>query len=105
MFYIMTHALKKQPNRLRRAERIEARLNAEQKHRIEYAASLKGTSVSDFMVSSADEAAMSIVQQHEVWILNRRDSETVVEALLHPRAPSARMKAALRRYRQRVKTS
>lgn len=101
----MVYALKKQPKRPRKATRVEARLNREQKHRIEYAASLKGTSVSDFMVSSADEAAMAIIQQHEVWNLNRRDSEAVVEALLHPRAPSARMKAALRRYRQRVKAS
>lgn len=101
----MTQVPKKHSKRLRKAERIEAPLKPDQKRRIEYAAALKGTSVSDFMVSTGDEAAMSIVQQHEVWILNRRDSETVVEALLHPRAPSARMKAALRRYRERVRAS
>jgi len=101
----MTVALKKQPKRIRKVERIEARLNQEQKRRIEYAASLKGTSISDFMVSSADNAAVHTIEQHEVWTLTGRDREVVVEALLHPRAPSPRMKAAVRRYRQRIKAS
>lgn len=95
----------KQPKRTRKVERIEARLNPEQKRRIEYAASLKGTSISDFMVSSADDAALHTIQQHEVWTLTGRDRESVVEALLHPPAPSARMKAAVRHYRQRVRAS
>lgn len=89
----------------RKVSRIEARLNPEQKQRIEYAASLKGTSVSDFMVSSADEAAMHTIQEHEVWTLTGRDREAVVEALLHPPEPTAHMKAALQRYRRRVKAS
>ena len=41
----------------RKIERIEARLKPAQKERIEYAASLTGTSVSDFMVQSAEAAA------------------------------------------------
>lgn len=101
----MALGLKKQTKRVRKAERIEARLNPEQKRRIEYAASLKGTSISDFMVSSADDAARHTIQQHEIWSLTGRDRELVVETLLHPPAPSARMKAAVRRYRQRVRAS
>jgi uncharacterized protein (DUF1778 family) len=82
----------------RRIERIEARLNPQQKRRIEYAASLKGTSISDFLVSSADEAAARAIEQHEVWTLKDQDREVFVKALLHPPAPSRRMKAAARRY-------
>lgn len=98
----MPTTLKKRP---RKIERIEARLNPEQKRRIEYAASLRGTSISEFMVSTADQAAASTIHQHEVWILTGKDREAVVEALLHPRQPSAHMKAAVGRYRRRVKTS
>ena len=98
---LMATAIKKES---RKVERVEARLNPEQKRRIEYAASLNGTSISDFMVSSADQAAVSAIQQHEVWVLTGRDREAVVEALLHPPSPSARMKAAVRRYRRRVKS-
>ena len=41
-----------------RTERTEARLLPEQKKRIEQAASLKGLSISDFIVQHADEAAI-----------------------------------------------
>src|SRR5215469_5155157 len=98
----MTVAFKKQSKRMRKVERIEARLNPEQKRRIEYAASLKGTSISDFMVSSADDAAVHTIQQHEVWTLTGRNREIVVEALLNPPAPSPRMREAVRRYHRRV---
>ena len=96
----MALALKKQHKRGRRIERVEARLNPQQKRRIEYAAGLRGTSISDFIVSSADRAAVQTIQQHEVWTLTERDRQVFVEVLLHPPAPSGRMKAAARRYRK-----
>jgi uncharacterized protein (DUF1778 family) len=40
-----------------------------------------------------------------VWTLKGRDREAFVKALLHPPAPSPRMKAAVRRYRTRVRAS
>jgi uncharacterized protein (DUF1778 family) len=98
----MPLALTKSHKHLKRIERIEARLNPDQKWRIEYAAGLKGTSISDFLVSSADEAASRAIEQHEVWVLKNRDREVFVKALLHPPAPSRRMKAAARRYQRRV---
>jgi|SRR5260370_39353253 uncharacterized protein (DUF1778 family) len=101
----MTVALKTPQKQLRKIERVEARLNPEQKRRIEYAAGLKGTSISDFMVSSADDAAVRAIEQHEVWTLTGRDREAFVKALLHPPAPSRHMRAAARRYRTRVRPS
>jgi len=98
----MTLALKKPRTQPRKIERVEARLKPDQKRRIEYAASLAGTSVSDFMVSSADDAAVRTIEQHEVWTLTGRDREVFVKALLRPPAPSARMRAAARRYKSRV---
>ncbi|HEV1994700.1 MAG TPA: DUF1778 domain-containing protein [Candidatus Acidoferrum sp.] len=101
----MTLALKKQARQVRKIERVEARLNPDQKRRIEYAASLAGTSVSDFMVSSADDAAARAIEQHEVWTLTGRDREVFVKALMRPPAPSTRMRAATRHYRSRVRAS
>ena len=101
----MALILKKQRRQPRKAERIEARLNPEQKRRIEYAARLKGTSISDFMVLSADDAAARTIQEHEVWVLTGRDREVFVSGLLNPPAPSARMKAAAQRYRSRLGAS
>jgi len=88
--------------RATKVDRIEARLSPVQKRRIEYAASLKGTSTSDFIVLSADEAALRTIQEHESWTLTGRDREAFVNALLNPPAPSKRMKAAALRYTQRA---
>ena len=96
----MALILKRRQHQARKVARIEARLNPEQKRRIEYAARLKGTSISDFMVLSADDAAARAIQEHEVWVLSDRDREVFVRALLNPPAPSARMKAAAHRYRR-----
>ena len=84
-----------------RTERTEARLLPEQKKRIEQAASLKGLSISDFIVQIADEAAMKTIQQHTSWTLDDRDRDIFVQALLNPPPPSARMKAAVKRYKER----
>ncbi|MGD0840391.1 MAG: DUF1778 domain-containing protein [Candidatus Acidiferrales bacterium] len=101
----MAFALKSQQRQIRKIERVEARLKPEQKRRIEYAASLNGSSMSDFLVSSADAAAARAIEQHEVWALTGRDRKVFVKALLHPPAPSPRMKAAARRYNARVSAS
>ena len=84
-----------------RTERAEARLLPEQKKRIERAARLKGLSLSDFIVQHADEAAIKTIQLHTSWTLEDRDRDILVRALLNPPKPSARMKAAVKRYRER----
>jgi len=85
-----------------RTERTEARLLPEQKKRIEQAASIKGLSVSDFIVQHADEAAIKTIQQHETWILNDRDRGFLVQILLNPPEPSEYMRAAVSRYKERT---
>ena len=101
----MPDALRKQHTRARKIERIEARLHLEQRRRIEHAATLVGTSLSDFLVSSADAAAMRAIEQHEIWTLSGRDRESFVNALLHPPVPNSPMKAAARRHKTRVRSS
>lgn len=85
-----------------RTERTEARLLPEQKKRIEQAARLKGLSLSDFIVQHADEAAIKTIQLHASWTLEDRDRDVFVRALLDPPEPSVRIKAAVKRYRERV---
>ena len=85
-----------------RTERTEARLLPEQKERIERAARIKGLSLSDFIVQHADEAAIRTIQQHTSWTLGEKDRDQFVHALLNPPAPSARMKAAAKRYKDRA---
>jgi uncharacterized protein (DUF1778 family) len=82
-----------------RSLRTEARLRPDQKRRIERAANLRGQSVSDFMVQQSDQAAKEIIQEETVWKLSERDSKAFVKALLHPRGPNAKLKAAFAKHK------
>jgi len=101
----MPLAAKKNHRQTQKIERIEARIHSEQRRRIERAAALKGTSISDFVVTTLDDAAKRTIQEHESWTLSGRDSEAFMNALLNPTPPSPRLRAAIRRYKARVTSS
>lgn len=88
-----------QPERHSRAERLEARVTPGQKALIQRAAELEGRSVTDFVVSSAQDAARRTVAAHESIALGAADSRAFVEALLTPPPVSERMRDTVRRYR------
>ncbi len=83
-------------------ERIEARLTSEQKEVIQRAADLKGRSLSDFVIDSAQRAAEATLREHEVLTLTARESRAFVESLLNPPAPNARLRAAFARHEREV---
>ena len=89
------------PTGSRKRERVEARLSAEQKALIERAARLRGCSLSDYLVRSAQDAAERDIHNHEVITLSARDSQLFVEALLNPRSPNEALLAAAREYQER----
>ena len=96
---------KRNHRQTRKIERIEARIHSEQRRRIERAAALKGTSISDFVITTLDEAAKRTIQEHESWTLSARDSEAFMKALLNPAPPSPRLRAAISRYKARISSS
>lgn len=79
--------------------RLEARITAEQKAILAKAAALTGRSVTDFVVSSAHEAAVRAIRERAVITLAARDQEAFARALAKPPAPGARLRAAAKRYR------
>lgn len=85
-----------------RAERLDARVTREEKEMIEIAASLRGTSASDFVRMATKEAALNIIREHEVLTLNEEARRVFVEALLHPPKPNQKARAAAQRYRQEI---
>jgi uncharacterized protein (DUF1778 family) len=87
-----------------RKERLEARLTPEQKKHIEHAARIRGTSISEFVVLSADDAAVRTIREQEVITLNERAREVFAKALLDPPVPGARLLAAAQRYKRRATT-
>jgi len=79
--------------------RLEARLTDTQKALLQHAADLTGRSLTEFVVSSAQEVAARTVREHEVLTLSDRDRRVFVRALLKPNPPNKRLRQAARRYR------
>lgn len=84
-----------------RAERLEARVTKEQKALFVRAAELQGRSLTDFLVASAQEAAMETVRAHDTLRLSERDRQAFVSALLARPVPVRTLEEAARRYRER----
>lgn len=88
--------------RASRGERLEARIEPDLKRRLAYAASIRGSSLTDFIIASATEAATQAIDAHENLRVVERDREAFVSALLNPPRPVPRLLAAAGRYRKRM---
>ena len=95
----VTQARSEGPGAKAKRERLEARLTQEQKRVLMRAAALQGRSLTDFVVSSAQEAALRVIEVHESIRLGERDRRAFVDALLNPRAPGKRLRTAARRFK------
>nr|WP_314628332.1 DUF1778 domain-containing protein [uncultured Noviherbaspirillum sp.] len=85
------------PARLR-AERLEARVSAEKKAILQHAAELSGRTLSEFVVESAQAAAVLVIQEHENIRLTQSEQIAFVAALLNPSAPNKRLSKAAEEY-------
>ena len=83
-----------------RAERLEVRTTSAQKRLIERAAELRGTSVTDFVVSNIQAAAAETIREFESLSLRDEAREIFVKALLNPAEPNEALKAAVARHKQ-----
>jgi uncharacterized protein (DUF1778 family) len=81
-----------------RGQRLEARVSPEQKALFQRAADLQGRTLTDFVVASTYEAAIRTIKDMQTVRLTAKESRIFAEALLRPRAPTADLKAAVRRY-------
>ncbi len=83
-------------------DRLEARVTPEQKKLIAHAAALRGTSVTEFIVASAQEAAAEAIKDFEVLSLQNDARDVFVDAVLNPPAPNAAARRAVQRYKELV---
>lgn len=83
-------------------ERLEARVSTEQKSLFQHAAHLLGASLTDFVLSSLQQAAKQVIQDHQIVRLSMQDSHQFVRALLKPPKPNAALKKAVKRYQKLV---
>lgn len=86
----------------RKERRLEARVTPEQKRLIERAATLRGTTLTEFVVASAQEAATNTINDFEVLHLREEAREVFVNAVLNPPAPNDAARAAAERYKKQM---
>jgi uncharacterized protein (DUF1778 family) len=96
----MLHTDLEKPEKASRTERLEARLNSEQKDLLERAAALQGRSLSAFVLASAEEAAIKTIQDHDTIKLVGRNRDAFVAALLEPPRPSKKLRAAAAQFKK-----
>jgi len=99
MVQLQSRKVWRRPSKL---ERLEARITREQKRIIERAAGLRGTSVTDFVVVSAQQAATNTIKEYEMMSLQDEARDVFVNALLNPPAPNAAARRAAKRYWRRI---
>jgi uncharacterized protein (DUF1778 family) len=92
-------ALKAQKRRTKQ-ERLEARIPPAQKRILERAASLRGTSLTDFVLASAQEAATRTIKDFEMLSLCDEARDVFVNALMNPPTPNEALRAAADRYKK-----
>jgi|WetSurMetagenome_2_1015567.scaffolds.fasta_scaffold150829_3 uncharacterized protein (DUF1778 family) len=85
-----------------RVARLEARISQDLKRRLEYAAFLRGATLTEFVVQSAREAAVRTIRENEVLTLSERASAAFAELLLNPPRPNKKAMAAAKRYKAKL---
>ncbi|AFY69449.1 protein of unknown function DUF1778 [Thalassoporum mexicanum PCC 7367] len=85
---------------LTKTERLEARVTKPQKELLQKAASLRGETLTVFMLNILVEAANKIVHEDQLIQLSQRDREAFVSALLNPPPVNEKAKAAAQEYKK-----
>ena len=87
-----------------KSERLEARVTPQQKELLQHAAELQGLSLTDFLINSAQNIAEATIREHSVITLTARDSLAFANALLNPRQPNDKLRAAFARHSRAVES-
>ena len=81
-------------------ERIHLRLNESAKDKIERAAALRGTTVTEFVISTAITKADQVIEEQERIVLHDRDRDAFLDAVLNPPAPNKSLATAMAHYQK-----
>jgi len=76
------------PHEPARTARIEARIAPDALALVKHAAEMQGRSISDFVVSAAQEAAHRAIEENQIIRLSVEDQRRFVDLLLNPPPPA-----------------
>jgi uncharacterized protein (DUF1778 family) len=82
--------------------RLEARLPADIHAMLKRAAQIQGPSLTDFVVTAAQEAARHTIEDAEIIRLSAEGQRRFAEALLNPPEPNEALKRAFEHHRRLV---
>jgi uncharacterized protein (DUF1778 family) len=85
-----------------RTARVEARLSPKALALVKRAAEIEGRSVSDFVVTAAQDAARRTIADIEMIRLSREAQEKFAKLLLDPPRPSPGLKHAFKQHRRLI---
>jgi uncharacterized protein (DUF1778 family) len=81
--------------------RFDTKLTKVQKELFQLATKLGGyRTLTDFMLTTVEEKAKTIVQQHEAILASDRDKKVFFDAIMTPPKPNQRLKDAAKRYKE-----
>ena len=81
-----------------RDERIDCRVSSDSKSLFSRAAELCGVTLTSFMIESARERAIRLIDEHERLVLINEARDVFLNALSHPPAPNANLRSAAEKY-------
>lgn len=83
-----------------RSERIEARTTPDVLAIVKRAAEIQGRSVSDFVMSAAENAAKQAIKETHIVRLAAEDQRRFAEALLNPGEPAPAIRRAVEHHKR-----
>jgi uncharacterized protein (DUF1778 family) len=93
------------PRSTTRSTRLEARISPEALATVRRAAEIQGRSLSDFVVSAAQEAAQRTIEDMHVLRVAIEDQRALVAALLDPPEPNEALRRAAAAHRRKIARS
>ena len=95
----------KMPELMTKTARLEARITPDLQALLKRAAELDGRSVTDFVITAAQEAAERRVEQAQMIRLSLADQRAFAESLLNPPEPAPTLRRSFRRHRELIDES
>jgi uncharacterized protein (DUF1778 family) len=93
------------PRQSTRTARIEARLAPETLEIVKRAAELQGRSLSDFVVSAAEQVAHKTIEETTIIRLSAEGQRQIAEAIISPPEPPPELLRSVEAYRRLIRES
>ena len=88
------------PTTKAKKSRLDLRIDQDQKELLERAASLRGLSLSSYLLSNSIEAATKDIESHEKLVLSDNDRDLFLSLMENPPEPNQALKSAMRRFQE-----